>query len=324
VTTASRATPASPAPPAATAVQAAGPSPAAAAAVAGPAAAARTRQAQAVPTRSVAAASWTALGALMLRDLVVLRKHLWEVVLRTIMQPFLLCFVFLYVFPKIGQGIGGHTPARESAFATILVPGVIGISILFQGVQSVALSIAHEIGSTREIEDRVQAPCPIWLVPVARVLSGTVQALLAAMVVLPMAAVIHAPGIHAHLTPHWWLIITFLPLACLTMACLGLVLGTTFEPRNIGLMFGFIILPATFLGGTYYAWASLAPVTVGGWHWLQTLVLMNPLTYANEGTRAAFTAIPHLGLYYIYPEMLQFGLAFLAIGLYNFRRRVLS
>ena len=56
------------------------------------------------PTRSVAAASWTALGALLLRDLVVLRKHLQEFVLRTIIQPFLLCFVFLYVFPKIGQG----------------------------------------------------------------------------------------------------------------------------------------------------------------------------------------------------------------------------
>ena len=30
------------------------------------------------PTRSVAAGSWTALGALMLRDLVVLRKHFWS------------------------------------------------------------------------------------------------------------------------------------------------------------------------------------------------------------------------------------------------------
>ncbi len=278
----------------------------------------------AAPTRSVAAASRTALGALILRDLVVLRKHLWQVVLRTIMQPFLLCFVFLYVFPKIGQGVGGHSAASQSAFATVLVPGVIGISILFQGVQSVALTIAHEIGTTREIEDRVQAPCPIWLVAVARVLSGAAQALLAALIVLPMAAVIHAPGVDAHLAPHWWIIVTFLPLACVTMACLGLVLGTIFEPRNIGLMIGFIILPATFLGCTYYAWTRLAPVMVGGWHWLQTVVLMNPLTYVNEGTRAAFTATAHMELYFIYPEMCQFGLAFLVIGLYNFRRRVLA
>ncbi|HTV99814.1 MAG TPA: ABC transporter permease [Streptosporangiaceae bacterium] len=276
------------------------------------------------PTRSVAAASWTALGALMLRDLVVLRKHLWEFVLRTVIQPFLLCFVFLYVFPKIGQGIGGQTPAQESAFATILVPGVVGISIMFQGVQSIALAMAQEFGFTREIEDRVQAPCPIWLVAVAKVLSGAAQGVLSAIIVLPMASVVHAPGVHAHLTLHWWLIVTLVPLACVAMAGLGLVLGTSFEPRNIGLMFGFIILPITFLGGTYYPWTKLAPVTVGGWHWLQTVVLINPLIYVNEGMRAAFTTAPHLHLYIIYPVIVGFGALFLALGLRNFRRRVLS
>ena len=276
------------------------------------------------PTRSVAAASWTALGALLLRDVVVLRKHLWEFVLRTLIQPFLLCFVFLYVFPKIGQGIGGRNPAEQSAFATILLPGVIGISVMFQGVQSIALAMAQEFGFTREIEDRVQAPCPIWLVAMAKVLSGAAQGLLSAIIVLPMASVVHAPGVHAHLTPHWPVILSFVPLACVVMACLGLVLGTSFEPRNVGLMFGFIILPITFLGGTYYAWTRLAPVTIGGWHWLQTLVLINPLIYVNEGMRAAFTEAPHMHLYVIYPVVFAFGAAFLAIGLHNFRRRVLS
>ena len=276
------------------------------------------------PTRSVAAASWTALGALMLRDLVVLRKHIWEFVLRTIIQPFLLCFVFLFVFPKIGQGIGGHGTAAQSAFATILVPGVVGISVMFQGVQSIALAMAQEFGFTREIEDRVQAPCPIWLVAVAKVLSGAAQGVLSAIIVLPMASVVHAPGVHAHLSLHWWIIVTFVPLACVAMAGLGLVLGTSFEPRNIGLMFGFIILPITFLGGTYYSWTRLAPVTVGGWHWLQTIVLINPLIYVNEGMRAAFTEAPHMHLYVIYPVVFAFGAVFLAIGLRNFRRRVLS
>ncbi len=184
------------------------------------------------PTRSVAAASWTALGALLLRDLVVLRKHIWEFVLRTLIQPFLLCFVFLYVFPKIGQGIGGHGPAEQSAFATILVPGVVGISIMFQGVQSIALAMAQEFGFTREIEDRVQAPCPIWLVAIAKVLSGAAQGVLSATIVLPMASVVHAPGVQAHLTLHWWIIVTFVPLACIAMAGLGLVLGTSFEPQE--------------------------------------------------------------------------------------------
>ena len=276
------------------------------------------------PTRSVAAASWTALGALLLRDVVVLRKHLWEFVLRTLIQPFLLCFVFLYVFPKIGQGIGGHGTAEQSAFATILVPGVVGISIMFQGVQSVALAMSQEFGFTREIEDRVQAPCPIWLVAIEKVLSGAAQGVLSAAIVLPIASVVHAPGVQAHLTLHWWLIVTLVPLACIAMGGLGLVLGTTFEPRNIGLMFGLIILPITFLGGTYYSWTKLAPVTVGGFHWLQTIVLINPLIYVNEGMRAAFTTAPHMHLYVIYPVLAGFAAAFLTIGLRNFRRRVLS
>jgi ABC-2 type transport system permease protein len=276
------------------------------------------------PTRSVVRASWTALGALLLRDLVVLRKDIRTFVLRTLIQPFLLCFVFLYVFPKIGQGIGGHGPVQESAFATILVPGVVGISVMFQGVQSIALAMSQEFGFTREIEDRVQAPCPIWLVAVAKVLSGAAQGVLSAIIVLPIAAVVHAPGVEAHLTLHWLLILTFVPLACIAMAGLGLVLGTSFEPRNIGLMFGFIILPITFLGGTYYSWTKLAPVMVGGWHWLQTIVLINPLIYVNEGMRAAFTTAPHMHLYIVYPVIGGFAVLFLTIGLINFRRRVLS
>jgi len=54
----------------------------------------------------------------------------------------------------------------------VLVAGVVGISIMFQGVQSVALQMSTEFGYTREIEDRIQAPCPIWLVAFEKVSRG--------------------------------------------------------------------------------------------------------------------------------------------------------
>jgi ABC-2 type transport system permease protein len=244
--------------------------------------------------------------------------------MRTIIQPFFLCFVFLFIFPKIGQSIGGGGAAAESAFATVLVAGVVGISIMFQGVQSVALQMATEFGFTREIEDRVQAPCPIWLVAVEKVLSGALQGVVSAAIVLPIASFVHASGVEAHLNLHWLIVLTMVPLACIAMASLGLVLGTSFEPRNIGMMFGFIILPITFLGGTYYQWTRLAPVKIGSWHWLQTVVLINPLIYVNEGMRAAFTNVPHMHLYVIYPVLIGFCIGFLSLGLRNFRRRVLS
>ncbi len=276
------------------------------------------------PTRSTFAASRAALRGLILRDLVVLRKHFGEFVARTLVQPFLLVFVFLYVFPRIGQGIGaGAGPVAESHFATVLVPGVVSISIMFQGIQAVALQMSTEFGYTREIEDRVQAPCPIWLVAVAKVLSGAVQGALAAAIVFPIAAVIHAPGVHAHLDIHWPVVLTVIPLACVAMTSLGLLLGSTFEARNIGLMFGFVVLPLTFLGGTYYQWTRLSPVKLGSFHWLQAIVLINPLIYVTEGMRAALTNISHMPLYVIYPVLTGFCAFFLALGLRNFRRRVL-
>lgn len=277
------------------------------------------------PARSAAAASRTALGALILRDLMVLKKHFGEFVARTLVQPFLLVFVFLYVFPTIGQGIGGGGGTRsESAFATVLVPGVVGIAIMFQGIQAVALQLASEFGYTREIEDRVQAPCPIWLVAMAKVFSGAVQGMISALLVFPIAAVVHAKGVHADLSYHWWIVLTLIPLACVAMTSLGLLLGTTFEARNIGLMFGFVVLPLTFLGGTYYEWTRLAPVKVGEFPWLQTLVLVNPLIYINEGMRAALTDAPHMHLYVVYPVLIGFLALFLGLGLRNFARRVLS
>jgi ABC-2 type transport system permease protein len=276
------------------------------------------------PRRTTFSASRAALGALLLRDVAVLWKDVIIFVLRTVIQPFLLCFVFLFIFPKIGQSVGGGGAAAASAFATVLVAGVVGISIMFQGVQSVALQMATEFGFTREIEDRVQAPCPIWLVAFEKVLSGAIQGMISAAIVLPIASVVHASGVEAHLNIHWLIVLTLVPIACVATAALGLVLGTSFEPRNIGLMFGFIILPITFLGGTYYQWTRLSSVKLGSWHWLQTIVLVNPLIYVNEGMRAAFTNAPHMHLYIIYPVIIGFAALFLAIGLRNFRRRVLS
>jgi ABC-2 type transport system permease protein len=68
----------------------------------------------------------------------------------------------------------------------------------------------------------------------------------------------------------------------------------------------------------------LAPVQVAHIHWLQILVLINPLIYVAEGMRAAFTDAPHMHLYVIYPVLTGFCAGFLFFGLKGFRKRVLS
>ena len=107
------------------------------------------------------------------------------------------------------------------------------------------------------------------LVALEKVAFGALQGLLAAALVFPIASVVHASNIHIHLQVHWLVLLTLTPLACVTCSALGLTFGTIFDPRSVPLLFGIIILPLTFLGGTYYAWTTLAPVTIGGFHWLQ-------------------------------------------------------
>ncbi|HEU0193502.1 MAG TPA: ABC transporter permease [Gaiellales bacterium] len=276
-------------------------------------------------TRSAVSSSRIAFAALLLRDLVVLRKRLREFIPRTIIQPLLLCFVFLYVFPTIGTGVGGgHGAAGESEFATILVAGVVGLSIMFQGIQAVALPLVQEFGYTREIEDRVLAPLPVSLVALEKVIFGAIQGLFAAVLVFPIAAVVHSSQIHVHLQVHWFVLVTLMPLACIVCSSLGLTFGTIFDPRTVPLLFGIIILPLTFLGGTYYSWTALAPVTVGSLHWLQWIVLVNPLIYMNEGFRAALTSSNHMSLWAVYPALLGFAALFLFVGIRNFKRRVIG
>ena len=273
--------------------------------------------------RSASAASRTAFRALLLRDLTVLRKNLKEFIPRTVLQPFMLCFVFLYVFPKIGTSVGG-SGAAASAFATVLVAGVVGLSIMFQGVQAVALPMVQEFGYTKEIEDRVLAPLPVSMVALGKVTAGALQCLLAGLIVFPIAAVVHAPGIHIHLQVHWLESLTLIPMACIMAASLGLTFGTRFDPRQVPNLFGIIILPLTFLGGTYYAWARLEPIQVGGFSWLQALVCLNPLIYITEGFRAALTTTPHMHLYVIYPALVGWCALFLWMGMKGFKQRVLS
>jgi ABC-2 type transport system permease protein len=140
---------------------------------------------------------------------------------------------------------------------------------------------------------------------------------------VPIASVVHAAGVEAIISLHWLILLTIVPIACIAMGSLGLVWAPVVRTAQHRLMFGFVILPITFLGGTYYEWTHLAPVKIGGWHWLQTLVLVNPLVYVNEGMRAAFTNAPHAPLRDL-PRDDRLRRLFLAPGLRNFRRRVLS
>ena len=264
-----------------------------------------------------AAAQAGTVRALLERDLRVLLGDMGQFVLRAVMQPALFAFVFAYVFPRIGQGIGGTT--NSGRFAGVLLPGLIATTLLFQGVFTVALPLVQEFSFSREIEDRVMAPIPIELIALAKILSGALQGLVSAVLVVP--AVWAASGFDVDITwSHPLLLISIVPLGALLGASLGLFLGTVVEPRKINLIFTLLILPLTLLGCVYYPWATLGHI-----RWLQVAVLLNPVVYMSEGLRAALTpGADHLPLWAVYALIVGATLVMARVGVSGFLRRVLT
>ncbi len=224
--------------------------------------------------------------------------------------------MFTYVFPKTGQSVGGSEGAAR--FSTQLVAGVMGLVIVFQGIQAVALPLVQEFGVSREIEDRVLAPLPTWMVGLQKIVTGLLQGLIGACLVFPIAAVV--PATPVHLSIHWPILLTLAPLAGWVAGSLGLVLGTKVKPFQVPLLFSLIVLPLTFLGCTYFPWQDLESVP-----WLQWVVLVNPVVYMTEGFRAALMDdIPHMPLFAIYGALIAFGALFTWIGVTGFERRVVT
>lgn len=250
---------------------------------------------------------------LLLRDFGVLRHNVGEFLLRTLVQPLLFIFVFAYVFPKIGQGIGGGS----GRFADVVIPGLVAASAVFCGVSAVSLPLAIEFGATREIEDRVMAPVPLWAVGGEKIVFGVLQSLVSAALVLPLGMLASATSVSLRVDQPW-LLAAVVVIACWISGALGLVVGTVVAPQRMGLVFSVLVVPLTFLGCVYYPWAALKAVP-----WLQIGVLANPLVYISEGLRASLIpGVPHMSVAAFLGLGLAFALALTYAGMRLFARRV--
>ncbi|MEA2765380.1 MAG: type transport system permease protein [Gemmatimonadaceae bacterium] len=249
--------------------------------------------------------------ALLRRDMTVARRELPFFLLRTTMQPLMFVIVFGYLLPKMGFMGRGYT--------TALLPGVLAISLTFSSIQSVALPMVQDFGWTKEIEDRLLAPVPIWLVAAEKIVAGVLQGVVSALFVLPVARLIMGPI--PNLTfGHIGDVLLITVLGAAAFSSLGLFLGTAIQPQQIGLMFGVILAPMIFFGCAYYPWQGLSAVPI-----MKYAVLINPLVYVAEGMRAALTpGAPHMSLGVVVLALILITALFWTLGMRSFMKRAVG
>ena len=250
-------------------------------------------------------------AALLRRDMRVARRELPFFLLRTTMQPLMFVIVFGYLLPKMGFMGRGYT--------TALLPGVLAISLTFSSIQSIALPMVQDFGWTKEIEDRLLAPVPIWLVAAEKIVAGVLQGVVSALFVLPVARLIMGPI--PNLTfGHVGDVLLITVLGAAAFSSLGLFLGTAIQPQQIGLMFGVILAPMIFFGCAYYPWQGLSAVPV-----MKYAVLISPLVYVAEGMRAALTpGAPHMSLGIVVLALILITALFWTLGMRSFMKRAVG
>jgi len=261
--------------------------------------------------KSRAAMMGTAFAYLLWRDLWVTLREWKAFLAQTLLQPVFFLFVFGSVLPRLGQ--------TTATYSVLLLPGIIALTTLLTAMQSVVLPLAIEFGYTKEIEDRLLSPLPVWMVAVQKMLFGSIRGLLTGSLIIPLGRLILGSGFSIS-TDHLILLPVVAVLASLAGSALGLTMGTIIQPNQIGLMFSLILTPILFTGCVHYPWALLDRL-----RWFQIVTLFSPLTYASEGFRASLVPqAPHMPAVAIIAGQIVFLIFFSYLGIRGFLKRAID
>jgi len=257
-----------------------------------------------------------AFGATLRRDLVVTRRELPQFLVQALIQPMFFLLIFCKILPGIGLTAGN--------FAALLLPGIVGLTELMAAIQGITLPLVLDLGFAREIDDRLLAPMPVWLVAAEKVLFAAMRGMVAGSVIFPAAWWVLGAR-YAVRSDRIGVLVGMIALAAFAGSGIGLVIGTVVKPEQISLMFSVILTPLLFTGCTYYPWSALSSI-----RWFQVITLFNPLTYAAEGLRYAMVppvhgrAMPTLPMPFVLLALTATMALCFGFGARTFRARVVS
>jgi len=245
--------------------------------------------------------------AVLRRDVYVTWGEFPIFLAQVILQPFFLLFVFGKVLGSLGYTTHGYSD--------LLFPGLLALTAVITGMQTLAFPLVIEFGWTKEIEDRLLAPMSTYLVAAEKVLFASLRALIATAIMIPVGILVLGS------IPWRWeglpLLVAVAILGALLGASLGLVLGTLVSPNRINIVFTLVFTPLLFTGCSQYPWPSLDRLP-----WFQVVTALNPMTYVSEGMRAALVpSVPHIEPWICLLVLVGSISVLLAIGGRGFIRR---
>jgi ABC-type multidrug transport system permease subunit len=211
--------------------------------------------------------------AVLLRELLILRRRLKKQLAAAAVSPFLYLITF-------GYALGGRLGVGDRSYAEFLLPGLAAMASATQ-----AFGIASEINIARFytlIFEEIQAsPANRAAYVLGEVSAALVRVLLGCLVILILGLCF---GIWLSYGFYFWAAALLNGFVFASLAA-GLAMLVK-SHADQSLLSNFVITPTAFLGGTFFPVESLPD-------WAASLLSILPLTHASRAMRtAAFGEIP--------------------------------
>lgn len=221
--------------------------------------------------RRFGAVNWLGTWTLYLKEV----RRFWKVLTQTIVAPVITTLLYLAIF---ALSVGSLRPAMHGVpFVVFLAPGLIMMTMIqnaFANTSS-SLLISKVQGNIVDILMPPLSPGELnFGIAMAGVTRGVVVGAVTAAGMFPFVDM----GI-----AHLWAVVFFAIGASLMLSLLGMLGGIWSEKfDHLQAVTNFIVLPLTFLSGTFYSVDQLPDFAHRITHW-------NPVFYLIDGFRYGFT-----------------------------------
>jgi len=225
--------------------------------------------------------------------------------IQTLFSPLITSLLFLLV---LSLAIGNE---REDvlgvSFINFLAPGLIAMQVIQQAFSHSSSSIM--IGKIQgNIVDVLYAPLTAGEVTIATILAASTRSIIIAFISIIIFSII----IELTIVSFTYIII-FTFLSSFILGAVGFIAGLWAEKfDHMATVTNFLIVPLSFLSGTFYSIERLPPV-------LQAISELNPFFYMIDGFRYGFIGVADGSIVYgiIYLVILSFATWFISYLLYK-------
>ncbi len=241
-------------------------------------------------------------------DWLKLRVRIVQIAATGLISPIIYIFAF-------GMGLGSVIdraiePAAGNSYLEFILPGMVALSSMAISFGGTTFSICGDRLFNKNFDELLLLPVRPLALHLGKMLSGIVRGLMTSGSVI-LVAILFTGKIGSFLNP---LFLLLLLLNCAVFAGLGVIVGLQVNSlETVGLYNNFLIVPMSFLGGTFFDPQTLP---LG----LKIIVYSLPLTYTSLGLRAAAYSPLSEFPWYSLPILLFVAIALSLVGAREFSR----